>query len=207
MNAPAVGPPAVGIQAPPRRGSGLPFRPSVPDTLRALYEQYCRVEARELLALLPREGRRALMRREAASGGEMSVEGLHQAARSILPLPTYEVWVPSYLANRRAYLERLGIPALPAREVPVTVAIRPMASGWWAHLNLRRVDEGWLGFIAFLPDTGDGDRRGASHQGGSVHPGGRTAEIFRGPDPEVMRTRFLEFGEAAMEGFLRSATP
>lgn len=179
----------------------------MPDTLRALYEQYCRVEARELLTLLPREGRRALMRREAVSGGVMSVEGLHQAARRILPLPSYEVWVPSYLANRKAYLERLGIPALPAREVPVTVAIRPMASGWWAHLNLRRVDEGWLGFIAFLPDTGVGDRQGASGESGSGTPGGRTAEIFRGPDPEMMRTRFLEFGEAAMEGFLRSATP
>jgi hypothetical protein len=207
LNAPVAGSPGVTTPALPRRGAGLPFRPSVPNTLRALYEQYCRVEARELLALLPREGRRALMRREAASGGEMSVEGLHQAARGILPLPTYEVWVPSYLANRKAYLERLGIPALPAREVPVTVAIRPMASGWWAHLNLRRVDEGWLGFIAFLPDTGDGDRQGASDPSGSLPPGGRTAEIFRGPDPEMMRTRFLEFGEAAMEGFLRSAAP
>jgi hypothetical protein len=179
----------------------------VPDTLRALYEQYCRVEARELLALLPREGRRALMRQEAASGGRMSVDGVHKAARRLLPLPTYEIWVPSYLANRKAYLERLGIPALPAREVPVTVAIRPMASGWWAHLNLRRVEDGWLGFIAFLPDTGAGDSAAAPAAPGSVASGGRTAEIFRGPDPEMMRTRFLEFGEAAMEGFLRSATP
>jgi len=202
LNAPAIGAPG-----PVRRGTGLPFRPRVPDTLRALYEQYCRVEARELLALLPREGRRALMRREAASGGEVSVDGLHAAARRLLPLPSYEVWVPSYLANRKAYLERLGIPALPAREVPVTVAIRPMASGWWAHLNLRRVEDGWLGFIAFLPDTADHRPEPGGHRPASAAAGGRTAEIFRGPDPEVMRSRFLEFGEAAMEGFLRSATP
>jgi len=201
-------PPESQVHAPTRRGAGLPFRPRVPDTLRALYEQYCRAEARELLGLLTREGRRSLMRAENASGRELSVEALHEAARRLLPLPPYEDWVPSYLANRRAYLERLGVPSVAARTAPVTVAIRRVGDGWWAHLNVRRVegDGEWLGFVAFHPDA---DAQSDGHGVSSEHEVGgsrRTAEIFRGPDPELLRSRFLEFGEAAMEGFLRSAS-
>ncbi|CAN5814633.1 hypothetical protein BH23GEM11_BH23GEM11_14990 [soil metagenome] len=201
-------PPDGQAHAPTRRGAGLPFRPRVPDTLRALYDQYCRSEARELLGLLTREGRRSLMRAENACGADLSVEAIHEASRRLLPLPPYEVWVQSYLGNRRAYLERLGVPAVPARKAPVTVAIRRVGDGWWAHLNVRCVEgEGkWLGFVAFHADSN------AGAEGQSVPPQAgtqacrRTAEIFRGPDPEVLRSRFLEFGDAAMEGFLRSAS-
>ncbi|TVP43931.1 MAG: hypothetical protein EA350_12710 [Gemmatimonadales bacterium] len=176
--------------------------------MRTLYEQYCRSEARELLGLLSREGRRSLMRAESESGRPLSVEALHDAARRLLPLPPYEAWVPSYLANRRAYLERLGIPAVPARTAPVTIAIRRVGDRWWAHLNVRRVEgQGeWRGFVAFHEDA-DAQHAGRAGSPGPGAPVGRqTAEIFRGPDPELLRSRFLEFGEAAMEGFFRSAS-
>lgn len=202
-----MNPPENPVNAPTRRGAGLPFRPRVPDTLRTLYAQYCRTEARELLALLTREGRRSLMRAESASGRELSVEALHEAAGRLLPLPPYEAWVPSYLANRNAYLERLGVPPMPARTAPVTVAIRRVGTSWWAHLNVRRVEGGdeWLGFVAFHPDADTRAARGDVLDEAASAVVLRTAEVFRGPDPELLRSRFLEFGEAAMEGFLRSA--
>lgn len=202
--------PAFDVPVAGRRRSSSPFRPRMPDTLRAIYEQYCVHEARELVALLPREGRRAILRDELArqaSGVEESdhlldVDAVYRAARRMLPLPPYERWVPLYLANRRAYLERLGIPPVPAREAPVTVATRPLAHGWWAHLDLRRAGGGeWRGALVFHREAqGEPAERVAG-----VTP--RTAEIFRGGDPEELRQRFLDFAPAALEGFLRSALP
>jgi hypothetical protein len=182
---------------PTRRGLIRPFRPKVPDTLRALYQRYCETEARALVELLPREGRRALLRLEAGegSGESLSVDGIYRAARRLLPLPPYEVWVASYLAHRGAYLERMGIPAVPDREAPVTVDVRPVGNGWWASLNLRHVEASWVGCIVFHPDP--------SLERAPVAV--RTADVFRGPDPEALRARFREFGRPVMEGFLRSA--
>jgi hypothetical protein len=178
-----------------RRGSpSAPFRPELPETLRALYEQYCEAEARDLMELLPREGRRALVRACQETTGALSVEAVRKMARALLPLPPYEAWVRSYLEHREAYLRRLGIPSVPAREGPVTVAIRPLRNGWWAHLNLRRVEDGWVGFVAFHREE----------FAGGVPP--RTADIFRGPDAETLRQRFEGFGTTTMEDFLRSVT-
>jgi hypothetical protein len=226
-----------------RRRSPGAFRPRVPETLRTLYEQYCAHEARELVALLTREGRRSLLREELSrSGGGVerrdappSVDAVYRAARRILPLPPYDRWVPLYLENRASYLERLGVPTVPARELPVTVAIRPLEDGWWAHLALRKVEDGWRGGIAFHrePGTGPGSPPGPGPEGaggdepaagstpGALPGGGETgavtavgasgpfctAEIFRGPDAEELRRRFLDFAPAALSGFLRSALP
>ncbi len=181
----------------PRRGLARPFRPRVPDTLRALYQRYCETEVRGLIELLPREGRRALLRLEAQSNGSesLSVDAVYRAARRVLPLPPYEEWVPAYLANRGAFLERMGIPAVPDREAPVTVDVRPVGNGWWASLNLRHVGESWIGSIVFHADPS------LVRSPGAV----RTADVFRGPDPDALRERFREFGRPVMEGFLRSA--
>lgn len=192
-------------QAPPtsgpvRRGLVRPFHPRVPGTLRALYERYCAHEARVLAEVVGPEGRRALLRAEHAAGGELSIDALERAGRRLLPLPPYERWLPDYLANRKAYLDRMGIPGVPDRTEPVTVAIRPVLGGWWAHLELRHEagdGGGWVGFIAFRPERGGQDF--------PAPPSVRTADVFRGEDPEELRDRFLAFLPATMEGFFRSA--
>jgi hypothetical protein len=194
--------------APLRRGAGRPFRPRVPDTLRALYHRYCETEARALVDLLPTEGRRALLRAGRREGEPLSVDVLIEAARRLLPLPPYEVWVSDYLANRAAYLTRMGIPAVPDRPRPVTVDVRPVGNGWWASLDLRHDEGGWVGYVAFHPDPGadPGGTMGIGVPGASATGVIRTADVFRGPDPEALRARFRGFGQHAMEGFFRSAT-
>ena len=191
-----------------RRGAGLPFRPLLPDTLRALYQRYCETEARELVELLPREGRRSLLRgalSRSGAGGALSVDLLLEEARELLPLPPYEVWVRSYLADRNVYLSRMGIPAVPERPSPVTVDVHPVGNGWWATLNLARSGEGWLGHVSFHPDPESAVSAGRGGGGAAVHPACRTAEIFRGEDPEELRARFHGLGRHALEGLLRSA--
>jgi len=186
--------------APAGTGSQVRY-PGAPETLRNLYVLYCRDEARELVQMLPPEGRRQMLRVLARSG-EPSISRLLDLARTLLPLPPYDVWVEAYLSNRKSYLERLGIPAIPEREDPVTVAIRPVAGRWWAHLNLRQRDRRWFGFISFHPEASLSEDRGPQ-----VGLALRTAEIFRGEDAGEIKQRFLAFGEAAMQGFLRSVTP
>jgi hypothetical protein len=180
------------------RAGGLPFRPYPPESLRALYLRYCEREAAELLALLPREGLRALIRAAGVRADDPDAMGsIRAVARDILPLPPYEAWLGSYLENRTPYLERLGVPAVPDRFEPVTVAVRPVGDAWWAQLNLHRTAHGWVGHILFHPDP-EGESAHASMR--------RTGDIFRGPDPEEFRVRFLDFGRSAMDGFLRSAS-
>jgi hypothetical protein len=160
-----------------------------PETLRGLYERYCEVEAAELLRLLPREGLRSLWRHGMAD--EPSVDRMREIARDVLPLPPYELWVQSYLDNRRSYLDRLGIPAAPSRPDPVTVSTRPVREDLWAHLNLSHRDGEWFGYISF-------------HGRGS---GLRTTDIFRGEDPAEIRDRFEGFTGPTLEAFLRSVAP
>ncbi len=201
-----------------RRGGGRPFQPRVPDTLHALYERYCDTEARELLALIPREGLRSLWGRareraqppgEGAEGrrpGEPppdALDLLRAETRALLPLPPYEVWVRSYLDRRGAYLERMGIPSAPERAGPVTVAVRPVDAIWWAHLNLERREDGWVGHLAFHMGA-EAERIGAA---GGVRGGGRTTDIFRGESPDEIRERFREFTAYTLQAFLRSVTP
>ncbi|TVP55746.1 MAG: hypothetical protein EA351_09785 [Gemmatimonadales bacterium] len=174
---------------------GVPARP-FPQTLRALYERYRRCEAQELLALIPREGLRSIWRhRRAETRHEppregASLEELREVTEELLPLPPYEVWVRSYLSDRRPYLQRMGIPAAPARPDPVTVSTREMRDEIWAHLHLRRSDRGWVGFMSF-----HGPATNSSH---------RTGEIFRGDGPDEILDRFHEFTRPTLEAFFRS---
>ena len=174
-----------------------------PDTLRGLYERYCGVEADELVSLLSRSALRDFIRRAAAweatsryAGGsgptspadrpeedsvsyEDAIARVRRYARSLLPLPPYEVWVGSYLENREAYLAHLGVATAPVSEEPVMVELRELGDGWYAALQLAHRDEEWLGSIQF--------HRTESNRSY------RTADIFREEDPAEIRARFLSF--------------
>lgn len=186
-----------------------------PDTLRGLYEKYCEIESAELLSLIPQDELRNFLRRASAwtpEDGESGPEGASSAdskgttlshdaaltqvrryARSLLPLPTYDVWVRSYLRNRAPYLDRLGVAAAPVSEEPVMVAIQEFGEGWYAALFLSNRNGGWSGSIHF-------------HRSESARSY-RTADIFREEDPTEIRSRFLSFDSATLHAFLRSVLP
>lgn len=186
-----------------------------PDTLRGLYEQYCEHEAGELLSLIPQGELRDFLRRASApspagSGADLGIETpaaapgeplshdaaltqVRRYARTILPLPSYEMWVRSYLRNRSAYLDRLGVAAAPKSEEPVMVAIQEFGEGWYAALFLSSRNDGWSGSIHF-------------HRSESARSL-RTADIFREEDPTEIRARFLSFDAATLQAFLRSVLP
>lgn len=198
----------------PAAEDGYPFRhETFPETLRGLYDRYCEAEAAELLSLVPRSSLRDFLRNatvhDAAAGRgpipessfERSDELSHddalakvrRYARSILPLPPYEVWVRSYLENRAPFLERLGIASSPRSEEPVMVAIREFGEGWYAALYLSNAEDEWRGSIHF-------------HRSEGVRSY-RTADIFREEDPEEIRARFIGFDITTLQAFLRSVLP
>jgi hypothetical protein len=191
------------------------FPSAIPDTLRGLYEKYCASEAADLVSLVPQSGLRDFLRQASAwSSPEMgsspetipalsvfrdelshddALAQVRRYARSLLPLPSYEVWVRSYLQNRSAYLDRLGIATAPRSEEPVMVAIQEFGEGWYAALYLSNRNEGWSGSIHF-------------HRSEAVRSY-RTADIFREEDPAEIRSRFLSFDSSTLHAFLRSVLP
>ena len=171
-----------------------------PESLRGLYERYCESEAVGLVSLIPREDLRAFYRKAARWAAERG--GLDEAdplatvrsyARSVLPLPPYPVWLDSYVSNRQAFLERLGVGSTPIRDEPVLVAVRECGEGWHAALCLAGSPERWRGFLHF-------------HRDGTVGSY-RTADIFLGDDADEIRTRFLSFDTNTLRAFLRSVAP
>jgi len=169
--------------------------------LADLYERYCEHEARGLLALLPRVGLRSLYSRaRSAAKGEGTPQDpialATEEARKLLPLPPYEVWVEAYLRDRAPFLQALGIASVPARAEPVLVDVREMAGGWMAELHLSCRGADWVGFLLF--------RRSAYSE--NMY-GLRTADIFRGGDPEELLDRFREFQPGTLAAFLRSISP
>lgn len=191
------------------------FPGAFPDTLRGLYEKYCAAEAADLLSLVPQSALRDFLRR-ASTWAAQEIEGssdtvrslsvfrdklshddalaqVRRYAHSILPLPSYEVWVRSYLENRTAYLDRLGVATAPQSEEPVMVAIQEFGEGWYAALYLSNQNEGWSGSIHF-------------HRSEAVRSY-RTAEIFREENPAEIRARFVSFDSATLHAFLRSVLP
>jgi len=178
----------------------VPFYSQVPDTLRGLYGQYCEREAMALLGLLPETERRGFARRARvwAEGEGLwdptdPLAAARRYARSLLPLPPYELWIRSYLADRWAYLDRLGVPSLPRTGEPVAVALRDCPDGWMVTLSVTGSELGWRAFLEFHREGEEGRWR--------------TAEIFRGDDPDEFRQRFLEFNPATLQAFLRSILP
>jgi hypothetical protein len=184
-----------------------------PDTLIGLYEQYCAAEVADLISLVPQSALRDFLRSASAwtapedrvsdpgspsplrhgLSHDDALAQVRRYARSLLPLPPYEVWVGSYLQNRGAYLDCLGIASAPRREEPVMVAIQEFGEGWYAALYLSYREEGWSGSIHF-------------HRSEGVRSY-RTTDIFREADPDEIRTRFLSFDSATLHAFLRSVLP
>lgn len=179
--------------------------PTVPgvEGLRSLYERYCAHEARSLLSLIPRAGLRALYREGRRRGREGDIEledapgesiaMVVRCARAILPLPPFEVWLESYLTDRRPFLEALGVASVPDRSDPVLVDLRSLDEGWMVGLHLAHDADGWCGFLRFHRPP---DRESY-----------RTADIFRGTDPDELRERFRGFHSATLHAFLRSVLP
>jgi len=189
-----------------RFGGVRPDRhPPVPpglDGLRGLYERYCDRQARDLLHLIPREGLRALYRAARDSAADPADTHVGPAdpmalvvryARDILPLPPFPVWLDAYLNDRRPFLAALEIQTAPMRREPVLVEVRPASDGWMAQLHLFLREGRWGGFLQFTREDEPCDYR--------------TADIFRGEDPEELRRRFREFRSATLDAFLRSVLP
>jgi hypothetical protein len=173
--------------------------------LHRRYEAYCLDQGRGLLAMVPRDAIRAMMRaahewavvKDIPDTGD-PMELLVRYARSILPLPPLEVWLEDV---RRAPLHHLES-ALPGpvddiRRTPIAVACREAALGeatWSAVLMVFPEPAGgrWHGFVAF------GDRPDRL-----LH---RTADIFRDSDPYRIRDEFLSSDLRTISSLLRSAS-
>jgi hypothetical protein len=71
----------------------------------------------------------------------------------------------------------MGIPAVPDRPRPVTVDVRPVGNGWWASLDLRHDEGGWVGYVAFHPDPGADRGRGPGRGPGRNHGDRRSRRL------------------------------
>jgi hypothetical protein len=184
-----------------RAGRPIPGASRALTDLNDLYERYCDHEARGLLALLPRAGLRSLyaMARTGAEGEGVPPDPIALAvaqARQLLPLPPYDVWLEAYLRDRAPFLQALGIASVPARKEPVLVDLRELDGGWTVELHLSCLGTDWVGFLLFRRSDYSKNMRGQ-----------RTADIFRGPDPDELLSRFREFRPATFAAFLRSVHP
>ena len=179
--------------------------PGAGEGLRRLYGEYRRREASELLALMPREAVRPLYRlardRRSDGGGSSPVDPLALLVdfveTSLLPLPSFDVWLADFQAHRGAHLQSLDTdPRAADPGSPVTVEVRSFRKGdreFHAGLCIFRRDTVWWGFLAFSGSDGA--------------PLARTADIFREEEPEAIRERFRGFGTDAFQAFLRSSLP
>lgn len=173
--------------------------------LRSRYRTYRLQQGREFLALIPREGLRALLREMHAAAGGFdfeSADGFEALARrcvDLLPLPPFEVWALDFARNRSAYggpeAPSLG-PAL-AAEDPVTVAVADFlddrGTEWVASLEVRELDHRWIGTVRFHRPTSAATCR--------------TGPILRETNPEDVHARFAGFGRTTLSALLRSALP
>jgi len=199
--------------------------------LRAAYAAYRERQARLLVSMLPREAVRPLYRaahaahtralpdadRDFAIGelteGDVPRDGdpldlLVRHCATFLPLPPFEVWYADLMRHPEAHLAEWaeGLDG-PPRDAPVTLATRAFDArgrSWQARLRGFHELGAWRGFIAF--ELAEWHERAAPTVPEAA-TGHRTAAIFREDDPEALRTRFLDFGPAALSAFLRSCLP
>ena len=170
--------------------------------LREEYADYVERQARQLVALLPREAIRPLYRAARADRSLDTVPDdplakLTAYCGRLLPLPPFHVWVDDVRRNPEAHLAELDeAPDAPTALAPATLVSRRLTRGagrWVARLRGYRDGDTWRGFIAFEDSAS-----------GTVH---RTTTIFRETDPRDLRRRFLAFEPGTLEAFLRSALP
>jgi len=173
--------------------------------LRSRYESYRLQQGRDLLAILPREGVRALLRGIHEQEGAVefeSADGFERLARrcaDLLPLPPFDAWALDFARNRAAYGGPDAPPLAPALDHAsgATVAVRDFHSlrgeSWVASLEVRDLDGRWTGTLRF-------------HQPGSS-ASCRTGPILREERPEEVRERFDAFDRSTLCALLRSALP
>lgn len=176
------------------------------DALRARYESYRRRQGRDLLAMIPRDGVRALLRASHIAGERTdhdvgpALAELAAYAATLLPLPPFEVWLEDFNRNRAAHLALTEPPLADGPTAAggdaVTVDVRTFAadgSEWVGELHVRSVPQGWRGAVHFH------------------HPGAArmacTGEVFREPQLATLRERFRTADGATLRAFLRSALP
>jgi hypothetical protein len=176
------------------------------DTLRIRYQGYVLRQGRDLLALLPREGVRDLVRAyRARPDGSTALtqpllEDLAAFAATLLPLPPFGVWLEDFSRHRAAHLEQSEPPLADGPAAPggesVTVDVRSFAMAgqeWMGELRVRPVPEGWRGSVLF-------------HRPGA-EKAGCTGEIFRERDLTALRERFDACDGVTLQAFLRSTLP
>ena len=173
------------------------------DELLLEYQAYRKRQARGLIGLLPKEAVRPLYRRalRAGHGGPSRTDDplatLADYCETLLPLPPFERWCEDREASPVAHLRDLDDSAVaPTADAPATLEARTIehaGTSWIAYLRSFRDDTAWRGYIAFEEPK---SRR--------VH---HTTLIFRESDPADLRERFLDFENAALGAFLRSALP
>ncbi len=173
--------------------------------LRSRYEAYRLQQGRDLLALLPRDGVRDLLRDMHADRGGFdfqSADGFEELARrcvGLLPLPPFDIWAQDFALHRAAYGGPDAPPLAPALEgnEAATVAVRDFRSerseDWVASLELRDLDGRWTGAVRFhRPEAAIICR---------------TGPILREARPEDVRKRFEAFDRTTLSALLRSALP
>lgn len=185
-------------------GGGAPATIHSP-SLQDRYRAYRKVQGRELLNVIPREGVRSLLRHfraeERAPGTDAAgdvLEWLAERCGDLLPLPPFEIWARDFHGAREAYAAEPGPPLAP--EDPygeaVTVEVRSLrqeGEGWVAALALRPQHDLWVGHIRFHREASD-----------AVFT---TGDIFREASPLEVRQRFGGFDDHTLSAFLRSALP
>jgi hypothetical protein len=185
-------------------GAGRPLADPFPATeaLRLRYAGYRTRQGRDLLALMPREGVRSLLRLLRAREPEVepTLDRVAVLAAEILPLPPFRIWLEDFHRHRAEHLAQAGPPVAAGPAAPegeaVTIDVRSFSTGpeeWVAALLVHAVDEGWRGAIHFHRPP----------EARSV----RTADIFREADVTAVRDRFRGFDGVTLAAFLRSALP
>lgn len=172
----------------------------VSKALTRRYLEYRLRQGRELLALIPREGRRELIRAcRARTGGGESIEGLADFCADLLPLPPLAGWLADFQEHRAAHLALDDPSAVGPRSPdgsPVIVGVRELRHddrGWVAQLLVAPRDGGWEGAIHFhSPDAATAVRTGG---------------VFRETEVEAIRHRFDALDPSTVTAFLRSALP
>ena len=174
------------------------------EVLRRRYRAYRTRQGRDLLALIPREGVRELLkayRRDAERDGAPELDALAVFVADRLPLPPFGVWLEDFHRHRADHLALTDPPLSdgPASVdgAPVTTDVRtfqaPDGDEWVASLTVRAAGPGWHGAIHFHrpPDI-------------RAFP---TTDVFRESDVTAVRDRFSSLDRATLQAFLRSVLP
>lgn len=180
---------------------GVDVHPAT-ETLRRRYDAYRLRQGRDLLALIPREGVRRIVKAFRDQGGhpepELDTLAAFMAAR--MPLPTFGVWIDDFHRHRAEHLALAEPPMSDgpqtAEGAPVTVEVRTFLVGdaeWVASLAVQAVGPRWRGAIHFHrpPDS-------------RSFP---TADVFREEQVTAVRRRFADLDQATLRAFLRSVLP